>query len=102
MLHKIVLTDQILSLIAPRHMVPLFSVFYLGLVVVCVILSINYWSASTRLADLQQQDDELRQTFRDELQLKKELQANNEMLESRVKKSQETHDNLRQVRCMLW
>ena len=83
-------------------MVPLFSVFYLGLVVVCVILSINYWSASTRLADLQQQDDELRQTFRDELQLKKELQANNEMLESRVKKSQETHDNLRQVRCMLW
>jgi len=76
-----------------RHSPPFLLI---GLVVVIVILSLNYWSASTRLADLQQKDDQLRQTFRDELQLKKELQANNEMLESRVKKSQETYDSLRQ------
>ena len=66
--------------------------------VVIVILSLNYWSASTRLAELQQKEEELRHIFRTELQLKKELQTNNEMLESRVKKSQETYDSLRTVR----
>ena len=68
------------------------------MVVVIVILSINYWHSTTQLADLQERVNDLQRTFHDELQLKKELQSNNEMLESRVKKSQETYDTLRQVR----
>ena len=62
-----------------------------------VILSFNYWHSSTRLADLQQQDDELRQRFHEVLLTKNQLTAKNEILEMKVKENVETYDALRQV-----
>ena len=62
-----------------------------------VILSVNYWYASTRLADLQQQDEELRQRYYEVLLTKNQLSAKNEILETKVKENVETYDSLRQV-----
>jgi len=78
-----------------RHSPPFLLI---GLVVVIVILSFNYWHSSTRLADLQQQDDELRQRFHEVLLTKNQLTAKNEILEMKVKENVETYDALRQIR----
>lgn len=78
-----------------RHSPPFLLI---GLVVVIVILSVNYWYASTRLADLQQQDEELRQRYYEVLLTKNQLSAKNEILETKVKENVETYDTLRQIR----
>lgn len=78
-----------------RHSPPFLTI---GLVVVIVILSVNYWHSSTRLADLQQQDEELRERFHELLVAKNQLSAKNEILETKVKENVETYDSLRLVR----
>lgn len=78
-----------------RHSPPFLMI---GLVVVIVILSVNYWHSSTRLADLQQQDEELRERFHELLVAKNQLSAKNEILETKVKENVETYDSLRLIR----
>ena len=84
-----------ISIFKRRHSPPFLLI---GLVVVIVILSVNYWHASTRLADLQQQDEELRKRYLEVFLMKNQLSLKNKILETKVKENVETYDSLRQIR----
>jgi len=77
-----------------RHSPPFLII---GLVVVLVILFVNYWNASTQLQETSTQLEALQLKYRELAAQKQQLESTNGVLESKMKKSEEIYEGIRQA-----